>query len=151
MHAMTIERILVGVDGSEDSRRALEWAAELAGPIDAEVVAVHALGLLEHLEPGADPVPSAPHRDEIEAAFEERWCAPLAERPGVRARRVIEDGPPAMVLLRLADQEEVDLVVVGSRGVGGFDELLLGSTSTQVTHHARVPVTVIPRSWRART
>lgn len=151
MHAMTIERILVGVDGSEDSRRALEWAAELAGLIDAEVVAVHALGLLEHLEPGADPVPSAPHRDEIEAAFEERWCAPLAECPGVRARRVIEDGPPAMVLLRLADQEEVDLVVVGSRGVGGFDELLLGSTSTQVTHHARVPVTVIPRSWRART
>lgn len=141
MHAMTIERILVGVDGSEDSRRALGWAAELAGRIDAEVVAVHALGLLEHLEPGAD----------LEAVFEERWCAPLAERPEVRARRVIEDGPPAMVLLRLADQEAVDLVVVGSRGVGGFDELLLGSTSTQVMHHARVPVTVIPRSWRPTT
>ena len=113
MHAMTIERILVGVDGSGDSRRALGWAAELAGRLDAEVVAVHALGLLEHLEPGADPVPSAPHREESEAAF--------------------------------------DLVVVGSRGVGGFDELLLGSTSTQVMHHARVPVTVIPRSWRPTT
>ena len=138
MHAMTIERILVGVDGSEDSRRALEWAAELAAPLGAEVVAVHALGLLEHLEAGADLV----------SVFEERWCAPLAEHPEVRARRVVEDGPPAMVLLRLADQEEADLVVVGSRGVGGFDELLLGSTSTQVTHHARVPVTVIPRSWR---
>ena len=142
---MAIERILVGVDGSDDSHRALSWAVELAGQVDAEVVAVHALGLLDHLSPGGDPVPTASHRDEIVSVFEERWCAPL-QGSGVRSRTVAEDGPPAMALLRLADQLEVDLIVVGSRGVGGFDELLLGSTSTQVAHHARVPVTVIPRA-----
>ena len=141
---MPIERILVGVDGSDDSQRALAWAAELAVALDAEVVAVHALGLLEHLSPGADPVPSGSHRDEIVEVFEEQWCAAL-EGSGVRSRRLVEDGPPAMVVLRLADQLEADLIVMGSRGIGGFDELLLGSTSTQVAHHARVPVTVIPR------
>ena len=142
---MTLERILVGVDGSDDSRRALAWAADLATRLDAEVVAVHALGLLDRLEPGREPVPTASHRDEIVRVFEQEWCAPLHEAPGLRSRTVVEDGPPAMVLLRLAGQGDVDLVVVGSRGIGGFDELQLGSTSTQVMHHAPVPVTVIPR------
>ena len=54
-----------------------------------------------------------------------------------------------MVVLRVAEQAQVDLIVVGSRGVGGFDELLLGSTSTQLMQHAPVPVTVIPRAARA--
>lgn len=145
---MSIERILVGVDGSDDSRRALVWAGALAVRLDAEVVAVHAMGLIEHLSPEADPVPTASHRDEIVRIFEEEWCRPLDDEPGLRARKLVEDGPPAMVLLRVAERAEVDLIVVGSRGVGGFDELLLGSTSTQVMQHAPVPVTVIPRAAR---
>jgi nucleotide-binding universal stress UspA family protein len=149
MRPMAIERILIGVDGSEDSRRALEWAVDLAGRLDAEVVAVHALGLLEQLDPGGAPVPTASHRDEIVRVFEQEWCAPLDSADGVRSRRLVEDGPPAMVLLRVAEQDGVDLIVVGSRGIGGFDELLLGSTSTQVMHHSPVPVTVIPRADRA--
>lgn len=148
MPAMAIERILIGVDGSDDSRHALEWAVDLAGRLDAEVVAVHALGLLEQLAPGGEPVPTASHREEIVRVFEQEWCAPLDSADGVRCRRVVEDGPPAMVLLRVAEQDDVDLIVVGSRGIGGFDELLLGSTSTQVMHHAPVPVTVIPRAGR---
>lgn len=141
---MAIARIMIGVDGSEDSRVALEWAAGLASQLDAEVVAVHALGLLERLSPAGDPVPAAPHRAEIQRVFEHEWCAPL-DAAGVRSRRLMADGPPAMVLLRLASEEDVDLVVVGSRGVGGFPELQLGSTSTQLVQHAPVPVTVIPR------
>lgn len=140
----TISRIMIGVDGSEDSRVALTWAAGLARQLEAEVVAVHAVGLLEHLSPGGDPVPAAPHREKIQQLFEEEWCAPL-DSAGVRTRRLLADGPPAMVLLRVADEEEVDLIVVGSRGVGGFPELQLGSTSAQLVQHAPVPVTVIPR------
>lgn len=140
----TIARIMIGVDGSEDSRVALEWAAGLARQLDAEIVAVHAVGLLEHLVPAGDPVPAATHRQETQRVFEQQWCAPLDEA-GVRARRLTADGPPAMVLLRVAAEEDVDLIVVGSRGVGGFPELQLGSTSAQVVQHAPVPVTVIPR------
>jgi len=141
---LTIARIMIGVDGSEDSRVALGWAAGLARQLDAEIVAVHAVGLLEHLAPADDPVPAAPHREEIQQVFEERWCAPL-DAAGVRSRRLMADGPPAMVLLRVAAEEDVDLIVVGSRGVGGFPELQLGSTSAQLVQHAPVPVTVIPR------
>ncbi len=144
-----IQRILVGVDGSADSRAALEFAAELAEQLGAEVVAVHALGLLDYLQPGDEPVPTSSHREEITAAFQDEWCEPL-DRRGVRGRRIVEDGPPAMVLLRLADAESVDMIVVGSRGVGGFPELLLGSTSMQIVQHATVPVTVIPATTRPR-
>lgn len=143
----TIERIMIGVDGSEDSRVALEWAAGLARQLDAEIVAVHAVGLLEHLVPAGEPVPAAAHREEVQRVFEQHWCAPL-DAAGVRARRLMADGPPAMVLLRVATDEDVDLIVVGSRGVGGFPELQLGSTSAQVVQHAPVPVTVIPRVGR---
>ncbi len=142
-----IERILVGVDGSDDSRRALEHAARLAQRLDSEVLAVHALGLLDRLHPGDDLVPSSSHREEITKLFKTEWCAPL-DVHHVRSRRIVEDGPPAMALLRLADAEDVDMIIVGSRGVGGFPELLLGSTSMQLVQHATVPVTVIPGANR---
>lgn len=139
-----INRILTGVDGSDDARAALDWATYVGSCLDAEIIAVHAVGLLEHLSPAGEPVDAAPHRAELERVFHEDWTAPL-DADGVRGRRLLRDGPPAMVLLRVAEQEDVDLIVVGSRGVGGFPELQLGSTSTQVVQHARVPVTVLPR------
>lgn len=140
-----ITRILVGVDGSPDAVAALAWATSLGVALDAEVIAVHAVGLLEHLSSDGEPVAAAPHREELERVFRDDWTAAL-DADGVRGRRLLRDGPPAMVLLRVADEEDVDLIVVGSRGVGGFPELQLGSTSTQVVQHARVPVMVLPRS-----
>lgn len=137
---------MVGVDGSENSRQALSWAARLGGELDAELLAVHAVGLLEHL--GASGQRSVPpsHRDSVLRRFLEDWCAPLDAVDGLRARRIAEEGPPAMALLRLAEREHVDLIVVGCRGIGGPDEFFLGSTSSQLIHHSPVPVTVIPRA-----
>lgn len=126
--------LLVGVDGSENSMEALAWAAQLAAALDAEVLAIHALGLLEGLT-----------RDEVVEQFESRWCAPLDRSEG-RSRRRIVDGPPATTLLRIAREEPVDLMVVGSRGIGGMAELQLGSTSYQLVQNAPVPVTVVPPS-----
>ncbi len=144
--AVPVQRILVGVDGSRTSQDALAWAVDLAAACGAEVVAVHAVGLLESI--GGDPVPSNQHRDEIARMFEDVWCSPLQERPHVASRTLLEDGPPTMVLLRVAAAEEVDLLVVGSRGAGGFPDLLLGSTSTGLAQHAPVPVTIVPAAER---
>ena len=112
--SVAIRRIVVGVDGSPQARRAAEWAADLARGIDAEVVAVHALGLL-------------PLRD--------------AE---VRYRDDLREGNPVTALLDVVGELDADIVVVGSRGVGGFPGLLLGSTSTQVAQHTRRPVVIVP-------
>lgn len=137
-----IERILVGVDGSADSRRALEWAMLLAGRFDAELLAVHAVGLLSRLGDGAT-VPSQSHREELRQVFESEWCAPLVHQ-GTNYRTFLEDGPPVLVLLQVAERERADLSVVGSRGEGGFAELLLGSTSHQLAEHSGRPVLIVP-------
>jgi nucleotide-binding universal stress UspA family protein len=126
-----ISRILVGVDGSDASRRALAWAASLARAIDAEVIAIHAAGLLDHLA-GAD----------LATRFETEWCAELDAAP-VRSRRLIVDGPPPLAMLRVAGDEAVDLIVVGTRGMGDAAAQILGSTSRHLVEHATVPVTVL--------
>jgi nucleotide-binding universal stress UspA family protein len=137
-----IERILVGVDGSENGQRALGWAMLLARRFEAEVLAVHAIGLLAHLGDGP-PVPSHAHLDELRQAFETEWCAPLRDS-GIEHRLLCVDGAPVQVLLSVAEREAASIIVVGSRGAGGFEELLLGSTSHQVAEHSRGPVLVVP-------
>jgi nucleotide-binding universal stress UspA family protein len=137
-----VERILVGVDGSSNARRALDWAILIGQQFSAQLVVVHAVGLLTHLGAGA-PVPSQSHLDELRHAFESIWCAPLADA-GLEHRRLLVDGSPVRVLLDAAEREQVDVVVVGSRGFGGFAELLLGSTSSQVAQHSTRPVLIVP-------
>lgn len=137
-----IDRILVGTDGSSNAARALEWAVLVAERFAAEVIVVHAVGLLTRVGEGA-PVPSHAHLAELRQEFEHRWCAAV-RASGVAHRLVMEDGPSVPVLLRLAEEAAVDLIVVGSRGVGGFAELMLGSTSHQLAQHARQPVLVVP-------
>jgi nucleotide-binding universal stress UspA family protein len=133
--------VVVGVDGSENARHALEWAIALGAPHGATVVAVHALGLLDRL--GDERVPTAQHREEIEAEFRDHWCAPL-DAAGVPEARVARDGPPADVLLAVAEEHDADLVVVGERGIGGGPARVLGSTSRRVLEDADRPVLVVP-------
>jgi nucleotide-binding universal stress UspA family protein len=140
---MNIDQIVVGIDGSENSRRALEWTVELALALDAEIVAVHAVGLLERFGEVDDAGTHAGTRH----AFDTEWCEAL-ETPGLRSVRLLRDGNPVTVLLAVADEHDADLIVVGGRGVGGFPELLLGSTSTQVAQHSTRPVTIIPATMR---
>ncbi len=145
-HAATV-MIVVAVDGSESSARAVRWAAEHASGVGASVVAVHALEEPVYAVPPMVAVSMGPLppevRAEIHATLERDWCAPLAEA-GVEFRAVLVDGPPAAAIIRLAESEEADLVVVGSRGRGGFSELLLGSVSHQLAHHVGRPLVIVP-------
>lgn len=133
--------IVVGVDGSPFAAAALAWAADLARAIDAEVVAVHAFGLLAHLHAGAESAEQ--HRAEVEDALRSRWVAPLAGA-GVRYRTVLAEGNPVTALLQVADETRARMVVVGCRGTGGFPGLQLGSTSHQLAQHATTPVVIVP-------
>jgi nucleotide-binding universal stress UspA family protein len=137
-----IKRVLVGVDSSENARRALDWAILLGRQFRADLVAVHAIGLLTDLGDG-DPVPSHSHLEELRTKLETEWCASLVAS-GVPHRLECVDGPPVRVLIDAADREQADVIVVGSRGEGGFSELLLGSTSHQVAEHANRPVFIVP-------
>ncbi|HET6832947.1 MAG TPA: universal stress protein [Acidimicrobiales bacterium] len=138
---MEATRIVVGVDGSATSQVALRWAVGLGDVLGAEVVAIHAVGLLDRWH---DPDASARSwRRTLCDLVERTWCVPLARSPGCH-RVEVRDGDPVDVLLAAAEDEPADLLVVGSRGVGDRPELALGSTSLRVLQAARVPVLVVP-------
>jgi nucleotide-binding universal stress UspA family protein len=136
-----VNRILVAVDDSEGAARAVRFVAGLAPRLGAQVLAVHALGLLTHLG-GPEAVPAQSHRDEVLALLE-GWAAPLAEA-GVAHRCLVVDGNPVQALLAAATDEHADVIVVGKRATGGVPGLQLGSTSQQLVQHSGVPVVVVP-------
>lgn len=144
---MSVKRILVGTDGSEHAQRAVRWAADLAAQTGAEVVAAHSVGLLVTTPDG--PVPSTPFHDRLQRSLDGEWTEEL-RAAGVPVRCRLVEGSAVTALLQVAEDESADLVVVGSRGAGGFSDLHLGSTSHQVALYADRPVTIIPPPGRAR-
>ena len=142
------ERILVGLDGSQDASAAAHFAAALARRVDAEVIGIHAEGLLEAW--GDDSIAGkhiAVTRELLREKLAGPWREPLLD---VRHRVELRDGNPVQVLLTAAEELDVDLIVVGTKGAGGLAEQLMGSTSTQLAEHASVPVVVVPGARRAR-
>ncbi len=129
-------RLLVGIDGSPGSGAAVQWAAQLASELSAEVLAVHV-----H-QPHLGPEPEEAHQ-RLEQQCRE-WTGPLHEG-GLVTHTVVAQGWPAKAIGRLEAIEEPDLIVLGARGTGGFRGLRLGSTALQILQHSHVPVAIIPR------
>lgn len=137
-------RIVLGVDGSEGSAAAVGWCAAIARQLDAEVVAVH--GISMNVYPSAimlEPSVSDQWRKELLVTIETEWCKPL-EDAAVKFRAEVVMDVASQAVMRVADREHADMIVVGRRGRGGFAELLLGSVSHQLSHHADQPVVIVP-------
>ena len=157
-------RIVVGVDGSRAAHEALAWALEQAELRGSDLHIVHTYGPDGEESPYAPSYAYAPDLRIAEKLTEEdkRWREEHHRRVHDRAIRMVSDlvksvgadrakvkvhqeviasSRAAQTLLDLA--EGADLLVVGSRGRGGFKGLLLGSVSQQCTHHAPCPVVVV--------
>jgi len=146
-----LKRIVVGIDGSEHARAALEWAIRMAKGMGAEIIAVYAVYVPMYFpEPYGVPVQfDEQWRKEIKAEFEQKWCAPL-KASGVGYRTVMADGRPATVIDDVAEREDADVIVVGRRGRSGVAELLLGSVSHELAVHSNRPVLLIEPAERGR-
>jgi nucleotide-binding universal stress UspA family protein len=139
--------IIVGIDGSAHSHQALEWAVNEAAARHAPLTVltvnqalvgswggpVRYPGDQELIEKARDAA-----QQETDSVLEKTSAG--SRPPSVTVRAVT--GLPAEALLSAA--ADADMIVVGSRGAGGFKRLLMGSVSTVVTHHAHCPVVVIP-------
>jgi nucleotide-binding universal stress UspA family protein len=139
--------ILCGVDGSDDARVALRAAAQLSGQLGVQLVAAHvvppvssapALGLAPGSRLGASPIEVEAGRRLLEQVLDEEGLAD--------AERRVVYGVPADCLADLADDEDAELIVVGSRGRGSLRAALLGSVSRELIGVARRPVLVVPRA-----
>lgn len=135
-----MKKIVVGIDGSPTSEEALRWAFEEAKLAGAELVVLHGWSYPYagwRSEPRDEMQLDALRQ--LESSVE--TLGPDRERAGVIVHsRLVEDNPANAIIEEAAD---ADLVVVGSRGRGGFKALLLGSTSRAVVQHAPCPVAVI--------
>jgi nucleotide-binding universal stress UspA family protein len=138
--------IVVGIDGSVHSRRALEWAISEAAirrtPLSVLTVAQAITGYFgpvvypQDLDLAAHAAKVA--QEETDSVLDTLGAG--SRPPSVSVQAVV--GLPADEILRAV--EGADMIVVGSRGAGGFKKLLMGSVSLHVTCHARCPVVVIP-------
>jgi nucleotide-binding universal stress UspA family protein len=139
-----VQRIVVGVDGSEGCRRAVDWAYDEAVRQDASLEVVTAWEM-PVIPPALAPA-TLSQFDEIEPAtrkmVDELLEDVIGSRTGVDVRATVVEGAPARVLLDVA--KGADLLVVGSRGLGGFGSLLLGSVSQRCAQHATCPIVIVP-------
>jgi nucleotide-binding universal stress UspA family protein len=135
-------RILYATDGSPAARHALAHARDLAQRYGAELYLVH---VFRHIEEFG----RSPYFSELEAdrkqAVETVIGQAMAELEGSGVSVHIEpcEGPPAEAILQVAAVRHCDLIVLGSRGLGTFQGLLLGSVSDRVARHAPCPVLIV--------
>ncbi|HEY3513911.1 universal stress protein [Kribbella sp. NPDC051137] len=136
--------VVVGVDGSKTSAKAIDFAFDQAEARGAELVAVHAWTRPSPTDDGGEPRRDLNEQDALESGrllVAESIAGALADHPDVQCDTRLVVGHPAHALVLAG--ESAELVVVGSRGRGGFTGLLLGSTSQNVLHHAPCPVAIV--------
>jgi nucleotide-binding universal stress UspA family protein len=140
--------ILVGVDGSEHSRRALKWAMRQAAqehvPLTVMTVRPDPVRPATEIFWGVHAYPEDSHNLEVAQRAVQEIVDKVASEMGEAAPEVTVNavtGDPAQELVKASN--DADMIVVGSRGSGGFTELLIGSVSSKVAHHAACPVVVI--------
>ncbi|MFR9779797.1 universal stress protein [Micromonospora sp. MS34] len=143
---MSYDEILVGYDGSADAGVALDWALDEAGRSGRPVRLAYVfewLTVAGWIGPGVAPGiwPDETARRQVEELVRKAAADAAAERPGLSVQGEVFDGPPALVLQERS--AEVGMLVLGSRGHGGFGGLLAGSTAVSVTAHAHCPVVVV--------
>jgi len=137
--------ILLASDGSDCALKAAAVAADLASKFDARLTVINVF----------EPYQSVgPYGEVVFAGMDEKYIAQTQGQAISEAGRILDEaevsyrcrpviGHPAAEIVRVAEEEKCDLIVLGSRGLSGFKLLLLGSVSDAVTHHAHCPVLIV--------
>lgn len=142
--------IVVACDGSEHAQKALGWARELARSVPEPVLhLVHAYHVPVPISEGM-ALEYARTLQEVREEGQELLDRMAASLEGVSVRTHLRQGAAAPAVLSVAHEVGADLIAMGSRGLGRAASLFLGSVSTEVVHHARVPV-LVARHDQARS
>jgi nucleotide-binding universal stress UspA family protein len=139
-------KILATTDFSERAAAGVENAAVLAGQLGAQVVLLY---VVEDRLPPVMPFVSEPERRKILESQRDEALERLPDYagnhlPGCQVTTASVIGTAAPEIVRFAEQNQIDLVVMASNGYGPIRQLLLGSTTERVLHHAPCPVLVVP-------
>ncbi len=143
--------IIVGVDGSGHSQRALEWAMQEAAAHHAalSVLTVHP-AIVGYFGGVLTTPQDIELTEKVQAAVKAETDKVLAGMDGPHPESVTVSAVHGFAVEELVNaSKEADMLVLGSRGVGGFARLMLGSTADQVVRHAHCPVLIVPPEDRS--
>ena len=143
-----LKKILLPTDFSGCANYALPYATAIARATNAQIICVH---VVEPVVPAvgytglADPMPIADISEQLEDSAERQLpkLAECEECSGLNVEEVIVHGDAAAEIVRVASEEEVDLIVISSHGRTGFGRIIFGSTAESVVRHASCPVLVV--------
>jgi nucleotide-binding universal stress UspA family protein len=138
-----VQRILVGTDGSEDSGHAVEWCAEFARDSGIEVVVCHVVSTFSEWMMSAAQINFDKLEEEHRRLLFGPWTEPL-RAAGVAYDIVQTKGDAVKALLEVAEEEDVDMIVIGKAGHSTAGELLLGGTAAKLAHRTVRPLLVVP-------
>ena len=139
---MTAKKIIVAYDGSPYSERALKQAVEFAGTKETEIFLVTVVEMphevyLAGIDPqGMENQWKKDYANNVAAGM--KYC----EDRGLKSHAVLLDGDPPSEIIKFAQKEAASLIVTGSRGLGGFKRLLLGSVAHKIVTYSDIPVLV---------
>ena len=143
-----LQKILLPTDFSGCANFALPYAAAIARATKATIICVH---VVEPVVPAvgytglAEPMPIADISDQLEDSAERQLpkLAECEECAGLNLEEIIVHGDPAAEIARVAQEQEVDLIVISSHGRTGLGRIIFGSTAEAVVRHANCPVLVV--------
>lgn len=138
-----VKKILVPIDGSEGSKKALQFAVSLAKVANASITVLEVIEDFGPLPGYYEAAP--PGKDRVKWISEQRFekIHPILEENKVSWDRMVVEGYAADEIIRVAEEGKYDLIVMGSRGLSVVGRFLVGSVSDKVVHHAPCSVTIV--------
>ena len=137
-------KILVPVDGSDISYRALDSALFLSERLGSKITAIHVIEKVPTVYIQSQKILDEileSHKNESQKILDE--CSSIATKKGIGINTTLLEGNPASTILEFSQMEKYEVIIIGSRGKGHFKELILGSVSSKILHHSLCPVLLI--------
>ena len=148
MDTVTFKKIMIATDGSDCSRLAVDKGIELAQLSGGTVYAVYVVSTAYLPMDGDYFIGINPYWESIQEAWRTQgqqavdYVKDRGEMKGINVESVLLEGDPSDELIRYAEKEKMDIVIMGTLGRTGLDRLLLGSVAGNVVRHSKVPVMV---------
>ncbi|MDQ1254051.1 MAG: hypothetical protein QG646_3265 [Euryarchaeota archaeon] len=139
-----LRKILIATDGSETAEKAAHFGIQIAGLSGAKVYAVYVIDTTPYYSIPLDQIWSKEVYEQLEQMGNEITSnvEKTAKAAGLEAESIVLKGDPAQRIVNFAEEQSVNMIIVGSHGIGGFERLVIGSVSEKVVRHAKIPVLV---------
>ena len=143
---LTVKKILCPTDFSAASKRALELAVPIAEKFDAQIYLVYVVPVIPYVAPSPTYHFDVPEYQRLLRSDADKQMAEVAKSVStVKTHQIFKDGNAADGILKAADENQIDLIVIATAGATGLEHVVFGSVAEKVVRRARVPVLTIRR------